>query len=263
MTSDECRLLLPEYLAGQLDGAEREQFEAQLSASAELRQELEELRSTWEGLAQLAGDQPSAALRARFYQKLNALEKQGQHSIPARWGRWRLSPWAQLAMAAALFLLGLYIGRGGIEPGVRATEVAQMRLQVQQLREAIALSLLDRQSATARLEGVAWSSRVERPDSDLLSALVGALNHDPNVNVRLSSLDALEKFSGDIAVRKALVDSIPRQESPLMQIALIDALVQIRDHAAGTELRRLTGDAETEAVVRQRARWGLEKLGFQ
>ncbi len=251
MTSDECRLLMAEYWAGQLGGAERELFEAHVSADAELRVELEELRSLWEGLRSLPEEQPSAALRARFYQRLNAVGRE-------RAG-WKVPGWAQLAAALGLFLLGVLVGRLHVNGRAPAEEAAQ----VQQLRATLALSLLDRQSATARLEGVAWSSRVERPDSDLLSALLNALNHDPNVNVRLSSLDALEKFSGDVAVRKALVDSIPLQESPLMQIALIDALVQIRDHAAGIELKRLTGDAEIQGVVRQRAQWGLEKLGFQ
>ncbi|HTD66783.1 MAG TPA: zf-HC2 domain-containing protein [Candidatus Limnocylindria bacterium] len=45
MTSEECRLLIPEYLSGQLTPAEMELFEAQLETSAELRMEVEELRA--------------------------------------------------------------------------------------------------------------------------------------------------------------------------------------------------------------------------
>ena len=90
--------------------------------------------------------------------------------------------------------------------------------------------------------------------------MLRALNHDSNVNVRLSSLDALEKFSGNPEVRKAMVDSIPLQESPLVQIALIDALVHARDNAAVMELKKLTSDTDLNMAVRQRARWGVEKL---
>jgi hypothetical protein len=133
---------------------------------------------------------------------------------------------------------------------------------VQSLRQTVALSLLDQQSATSRLEGISWSSRVERPEPDLVSALLTMVGHDPNTNVRLSALDALEKFAGDPTVRKALVDSLPRQDSPLVQIALIDALVHLRDRAAAGELRKLTGDAEANAAVRQRAQWGLERLSL-
>jgi HEAT repeat protein len=101
---------------------------------------------------------------------------------------------------------------------------------------------------------------VERPDPELLSALSDTLNHDSNVNVRLSALDALEKFSGEASVRKMLVNAIRQQDSPLVQIALIDALVHIRDNNAAGEFKKLTNDNGVNATVQQRARWGLEKL---
>ncbi len=107
-----------------------------------------------------------------------------------------------------------------------------------------------------------WSSRVEKPDDELRTALVRTLNEDPNVNVRLASLDALEKFSDEPAVRKSLVASIGRQDSPLVQIALIDAVVHMHDRAAGMQLKQVTVDSAMNAAVRQRAQWGLQKLGL-
>lgn len=263
MTFDECRVLIPEYLSGRLTLAEKELFEAQLETSAELRIELEELRAVWEGLGQLPEEQPSAELRARFYQKLSGVNSGRRQSFRGEFAWWKpgLSGLVrQAAIAIILFGLGMYAGwahRGEREQG---DEIAEMHAQVQSLRTAVALSLLDRQSATSRLEGVSWSSQVDRPDGELLAALLRALNHDTNVNVRLSSLDALEKFSGNREVRKALVDSIPLQDSPLVQIALIDALVHARDNGAVMELKKLTGDNGLNVAVRQRARWGVERL---
>jgi hypothetical protein len=263
MTSEECRLLIPEYLSGQLTAAEKGLFEAQLDASAELRIEVEELRAVWEGLGRLPEEQPSAELRARFYQRLSEVNNARRQSFRGEFAWWRpgLSGLVrQAAIAIILFGLGMYAGRGNRENRTQAQEMAEMHAQVQSLRSVVALSLLDRQSATSRLEGVSWSSRVDRPDSELLGALLRALNHDANVNVRLSSLDALEKFSGNRDVRKAMVDSIPLQESPLVQIALIDALVHARDNGAVMELKKLTSDGEVNVAVRQRARWGVERL---
>jgi hypothetical protein len=80
--------------------------------------------------------------------------------------------------------------------------------------------------------------------------------------VRLASLDALEKFTADANVRKALEQSIPRQQSPLLQIALIDALVHIKDHSAADEFKQLSGNDKVNAVVRQRAQWAVEKLSL-
>jgi len=258
MTPEEFRLLIPQYLAGQLTPSESALFAEELKNSAALRGEVEELRSLWEDLALLPESQPSPALRARFYQRLNALQR-----APKRAPWWTLHWPRQLAVGLFLFAGGLYVGRVTMDARVHSGEMAQMRSQVQGLQEMVALSLLDRQSATSRLEGVVWSSRVERPNSELLTALVLALNHDPNVNVRLSSIDALEKFTRDAAVSKALVDSIQRQDSPLVQVALIDSLVHLRNRDAAGELKKLTADTEINPAVRQRAQWGLEKLTYQ
>ncbi len=48
-----------------------------------------------------------------------------------------------------------------------------------------------------------------------------------------------------------------------MQIALIDALVHMRDSAAAKQLQKLSGDSDVNSAVRQRAQWGLQKLNYQ
>lgn len=224
-----------------------------MKPEGDLDPELEEFRAIWEALGQLSQEQPSADLRARFYRRLNSAP------APNPFLFWRKWPSLQFAGALALFIGGIYFGR----LTTPAHEVAQLKTEVQGLHETVALSLLQRQSATSRLEGISWGSRVERPDGELLSALVATLNRDPNTNVRLASLDALEKFSGDPSVRKALVDSIAVQDSPLVQIALIDSLVHVHDNAAAGPFRKLTGDGRVNVAVRQRAQWGLEKLTYQ
>jgi hypothetical protein len=250
MTLDEFRFAIPEYLGGNLGARETSEFEEMLKSSPEARIELAELRAVWDELGELAEEHPSAALRARFYQKLNALNK------PKRVWSWK-SAWPQLATGVTLFVLGILVG--GYRP---ASDAAKMNSQLQSLRETVALSLLDRQSATSRLEGIEWSNQVASPDAELRTALVRTLNQDPNVNVRLASLDALEKFSNDSQVRRELVASISTQDSPLVQIALIDAVVHMHDHDAAQQLRKVTADADMNAAVRQRAQWGLQKLGL-
>jgi HEAT repeat protein len=133
---------------------------------------------------------------------------------------------------------------------------------VESLRQTVALSLLERQSPASRLEGVTWSSQVQRPDRDLLSALISTLQTDPNTNVRLAALDALEKFSGDPQVREALINAVGHEDSPLVQIALIDTLVRLRDKKATGELKKLSTETDANAAVRQRAQWALQTLRF-
>jgi hypothetical protein len=262
MTLEDFRSMIPGYLAGQLAAADRTRFEASVRERRDFQEELEELGSIWEALGSLPEEQPSPAMRARFYQRLNDLNRGQSASTAAQYTWWKpgLSGLVrQVTVVMALFCLGIYVGRvslGGND------QTAQLREQVQGLRQAVALSLLDRQSASSRLEGISWSNRVEHPDSDLIAALLNALDHDPNTNVRLASLDALEKFNGEPAVRRALVSSLPRQTSPLVQIALIDGLVQMRNQSAEGELRTLSRSIQADAAVRERAQWGLQRLSF-
>jgi hypothetical protein len=122
------------------------------------------------------------------------------------------------------------------------------------------LSLLQQQSASERLRGVSWSSQVQRPEEAVLSALLQTLNSDPNVNVRLAALDALQGFSSIREVRQDLLQSLEKQKSPLVQITLIDWLVETKDRRAVEVLTRMSDEPRTEPRVRERARWGLRQL---
>jgi HEAT repeat protein len=221
----------------------------------------------WQALDLLPKEQPSAAMRARFYQTLNSLTKTPGPGVGGFFGRWNFHPAQAAGLALAVFLLGIFVGHAA-DASRGSREVAQLRGEVQNMREMVALSLMERQSAGARLEGVSYGSRIDQPDRQVSSALLTALNHDANVNVRLSAVDALEKFARvgrqeAPSIRIALVDSIATQESPLVQIALIDTLVQIRDRDATPELKRVASDPQSNANVRQRAEWGIQKLGTQ
>jgi HEAT repeats len=266
MTYEEIRLLIPQYLSGQLTPAEEDIFKTELNASPELGVEVEELRSLWDKLGSLPEAWPSEALRARFYQKLSAIGNEHGRVYDGGYVWWKSGLQGlvrQAAIVVMVFGAGLFVGHKNPGAPAPAQDVKRLDAEVQSLRQTVALSLLERQSATSRLEGISWSSRVARPDGDLISALLNTLNHDPNINVRLSALDAVEKLSGDASVGKALIDSLPQQDSPLVQIALIDALVHMRDSAASGQLRKLSGDSEANAAVRQRAQWGLQKLTYQ
>lgn len=229
------------------------------AADSDRRAEVEQLRELWQALAAVPKEQPSAAMRARFYQKLNASTKTPQPSAPSWFSKWRLRPIQQFGLGLVLFTMGIFVGHA-VDSSRVSQQISQLHEEVRNMRQTVALALLDRQSANARLEGVSWGTRVDRPDHEVSTALLTALNHDANVNVRLSSVDALTGMATDPAIRHALVDSIPTQDSPLVQIALIDALVQIHDTSAGEELTKIARDRQYDSNVRQRAEWAIQRL---
>jgi HEAT repeat protein len=183
---------------------------------------------------------------------------------PPRTAWFPLQPVWRLAMAAGLLLGGIVCGRylprtdAGGNP-----EMAQLRAQVENLHQMVAISMLQQQSPSARMRGVTYSEKIAQPDPRVLDALLQAVNHDGNVNVRLSAVDALQKFATGPEVALAMVNSITEQESPLVQIALIDMLVQLNARGAAPGLARISNDARMDEVVRQRAAWALHKMETQ
>ena len=101
---------------------------------------------------------------------------------------------------------------------------------------------------------------MDRPDSDVLVALLRTVKFDSSVDVRLAALDALKHFSREGMVRQGLVEALGPQKSPLVQIALIDLLVEIREQRAMDALRVVSRDSSVDQAVRQRATAAIGKL---
>ncbi len=273
MICDRTREKLPELLAGRLDAATREKVIDHLDTCSACRAEAAELGVVWRGLEAMSEPEPSQAMRARFRETLAAYEEGFQDAQrrqalaipPRRWWSsfWPAQPAWQVAMAAALAVAGVFGGHylGAPQAPAHIPEIAQLKGEVDNLRQMVALSLMQQQSPTARLRGVTYSYQVARPDEQVEQALLHAVNHDSNVNVRLSAVDALSKFTADPGLRRALVDSIPVQDSPLVQIALVDLLVQVNARNAVPALRKLTSDRSIDEAVQQRAASGLAKMG--
>jgi hypothetical protein len=231
----------------------------------------------WTKLSLLPEEEPSRDLDARINSMIAGFRQGMQaarHLPPIRptiveWlrGLWPRQPALQFTFAVVLLGLGLLIGQLEIRwrPGagrVAADEaaLAPLREELAQLREQVALARLEQQSASERLRAVEWSGRLRQPQERVLAALLRTLDADPNVNVRLAAVDALQPFADQPRVRRAFLDSLPRQESPLVQMELIDVMVERGEQDAAPVLQALLQKAELNESVRQRAEWGLRQL---
>ncbi|MGA3237790.1 MAG: HEAT repeat domain-containing protein [Bryobacteraceae bacterium] len=273
MMCERVREQLPECLAGKLDKAERERVIGHLETCSGCRNELAELGIVWRGLESMSVPEPNRAMRTRFMEMMEAYQAGMEQAPPkrveppaetsrSRWLAWWPSqPAWQMAIACALLIAGVAAGRYEAgAPKEMSPEMAQLKGQVEGLRQLVALSLLQAQSPSDRLRGVSFSSQIARPDADVEQSLLRAVNHDPNVNVRLSAVDAIEKYTGDPAVRRALVDAVAVQDSPIVQCALIDLLKEINDRDSAPALRKLAQDGQVDEVVRGRATLAVHKL---
>jgi HEAT repeat protein len=200
-------------------------------------------------------------MRARFDAMLDGYQG-GLHARRANPGAARFRTWGlQFAAAAAVLVFGVAIGQQMTRTPVADPQLASLREELRDMRHMVTLSLLQQQSASARLKGVSFINQIDQPDSEVTLALLDALMHDPNVNVRLATIDALKRLSTRETVRRGAIEALSRQTSPLVQIALIDFVVEQSGREAAETLRQLSSDPMVDQAVRARALRGLQQIG--
>lgn len=271
MTCEKIRGKFADYLVGDLDEKSLAEVQAHLVSCPACREELESLSAIWTKLGVLPQEQPSPALRQRFYSMLEAYkERMEKEETHARLGQ-TISNWIARFMpkspvyqfALSVLLIGVGLGAGywltGRHPDT-TDEVAALRQEVRDIRRLAAVSLLSQASPSERLKGVSWSAQLTQPDEKILQALLDTLNSDPNTNVRLAAVDALYLFYDRPQVKEGLIHSLALQTSPLVQLSLIDLLVEIRERRAAEALEQLIQDEKLDPDVKKRAEVGLARI---
>jgi HEAT repeat protein len=132
--------------------------------------------------------------------------------------------------------------------------------EIASLRQQVSLALINQTSPGERLRGVALVSQVQHPDASLVHGLLDLVDNDPNVNVRLSAVEALFLFAPHAEIRERLTRSLGKQTSPVVQIAVIDLLVASREKQAAEALRQLIKDQRVRPEVREHAESGIKQL---
>jgi hypothetical protein len=267
MMCGHAKELIAASWTGELDAAQESKLKHHLAECEECTLEMAQLSSMWERLADLPAPEPSHALSVRWESTLESLN--ARKTAPYRANSWKFTlaalwpqrPVWQVTIAVACLALGTLVGTYGFrERGKDRSEIAALREEVANTKEMVALSLLQQQSAGERLRGVDYTSRMRTIEPDVVSALIQAVNHDPNVNVRLAAIDALTKASSNPQVRQSMVQSLREQDSPMVQAALIDYLVDARDRNAVGTLQQLAVRDDLNPVVRQRAASAMRQL---
>ena len=261
MQCDEVSEKLPDYLASRVDEVTRVSLEHHLQGCAACLQEVEGLAATWVSLGGIPSAAPdSRAMRAR----LDALiereqENQARFSKPRfKWNH----PLVTACAATLVLALGVVLGRATESAPAAPPGVAALHQELRDLKQMVTLSLMQQQSASERLRGVSFSNQVDGSGDEIVTALLDTLRHDTNVNVRLASVDALKRFAERDVVRRAAIDALDTQRSPLVQMALIDFVVETQERGAVGALRKLSAAAPNE-TVRTRAAWGIKHLGVE
>jgi len=275
MNCPKTRDQFADYLMGDLDEAAREDVQSHISVCPACRKEIETLSAVWTRLGVLRIEQPTEALRARFYSMLESYKdgireesRPVERPLGTRSSRlWKAArdfttfkrPAFAMTFSFALLIAGIGIGYF-LSSGGSEQRISDLHREVQDMRQMVAVSLMSQRSASDRLKGVSWTAGLANPGEETLQALLDALDSDPNVNVRLAAVDALYLYRKNPLVRRKVTDSLSVQTSPLVQIALVDFLVGLSEQRAAEALKRLVQDEKLNPEVKKRAEQGLERL---
>ena len=273
MNCESTKSQLADYLTGQLPEAEQHALEAHLAGCAACSHELAAVQRMWRTLGKATTPEPSPNLRPEFYAMLadfkGTLEPASPYSPKGLW-RWLRElqipqPALRLAYSVALLAAGL---AGGYwlnnQPKTLAADqqqLAALSAQVGEMRQMMLLTLIDNPSATERLRAVSYTKELNgAADAKVIEALLSTLNHDDNVNVRLATLEALAPLAADPTVRLGLVHALAQQESPLVQSALADVMVQLQERRSVPRLRALLRQADLDSTVKSKIEESIQTL---
>jgi hypothetical protein len=259
MNIDRKQDLIRKFNTQQLTTSERAELENFIESGVVDIEELAGVSGLAEGIFKLEFPAPSRELDDHFYQML-ALQKRSAKGFS--WSDF--FSWEQFApkfaLAAVMLVIGLSVGYF-LRPATNGqNDMHALTQEVVNLKEMMMLSLLEKESATERLKAVSLTEDMNDASSKVTSALIRTLNEDENVNVRLAALDALRPYVRNSEVRQALIMSIEKQNSALVQIALAEFMVAIQEKSSVKEFEKIIDSEKTPVEVKSKIKESIKIL---
>jgi uncharacterized membrane protein len=213
-------------------------------------------KSIWEQLGKMPTPEPSKDMKTRFHAMLDTFkaerrtdeeEAKKESLFQVIFERFKTlfayKPAHNWAYAIVLLvmgsLVGYLIGKPDNQQVASQTKIEMLSSEVQEMKQMMMLSMLENPMATERLKAVSYTQELNTVDDQVIDALLTTLNFDQNENVRLVTLEALIQLADNPKVREGLVQSLLKQESPLMQVALADAMVKLQEKRSVKQFKQM------------------------
>ena len=259
--------ILLEYISGDIEPERKKQLEKLIKDQGYNNQELKELTKIYKDLNKIPVPEPGQQMTDKFYSMLrdyeyHILETKNPFRILVEWlrelNRTKYIP--HLAYGLSLMIIGGLIGFWFSSNSEYKEQLNYLNSEIHELKTMMTINMLDQDSPSARIKTINQIKNLSEIDDAVITALLHTLNNDPNLNVRLVTVELLIQFSDNNRIREGLIYSITKQESPLIQIALIDLMVGIKERAAIAQFKELLEKKDLNDVVRTRIEENLKLL---
>ncbi len=267
MTYDEAKMLMIDYLNGQLNNEKAAMMDAFINENPEFRKEFGNMKNLWANMEQIETPEPSDKMRENFNAMLQGyqqgLEAKNDSALQRIWQQlgdwWSQSYVPQAVMGIALLLLGIQIGYN-LQNQNGEQKMVGLTNEVQEMKQMMMLTLIEQQSVTQRLKAVNLTYELNNDNDKVATVLLNTLNNDENINVRLAAAEALLSLADQPKVRTGLIRSISQQDSPIVQSALVDVLVVLQEKNVTPTLQELLKKDDLNPEIREKINTSLSTL---
>ena len=256
MICESYKALFAASISGELSPAEALQLETHLRECSACREELAGMQQLWASMDAMPVPEPSARMQADFKTMLSNYKA-------AATVKKSVSPRYAVAWSLLVALVGLGCGYWLFHTGRDIAQEQQLKdltAQVYQLKQTMMLALLENPSASERIRGVSYTIGIGHADKEVINALLATLDNDPNVNVRLTALDALAQMTDHPEVRLGLVQSIAQQDSPLVQSAIADLMQKLQEKRSVEFFKQLLKQKDLDPGLKEKIRQTITQL---
>jgi len=258
MEKEKLESLLIDYIDGKLNESDRSFVEYELSKGEEAYAMYEQLREVIRAMDKSDSIEPTVSLKRDFNKFLES-EIEGIHKPKGKEVSFQSNGY-RIAAGVALVILGVSIGYQVNKNYRQEQELAKLKMEMDATKQMMMAMLDNQQSASQRMVGATVAYKMAKMDDEIVNALARSMNEDANTNVRLASLEALSKFYQEPGVQKVLIQSLSIQKDPVVQIALIQLLVLMREKSVVKDLEEIVDDPEILKAVKDEAYNGILKL---
>jgi len=256
MEKEKLESLIIDYIDGNLSESEIQFVEKEISENPEAEKLYTQLKEVLVAIDQSAKLHPAASLKTSFdkmlQQEISSINTKVVFFSPVFY---------RVAAAVMLLVVGGGVGFWISKYQAQQAEIAAIKKEMEETKNKMMSMLGNEYSASQRIQGVTVAlNDMPKADDEVVTALVKAMNEDPNTNVRLAALEALSKFHEEPHVRKQLVESLAKQTDPVVQITLIQLMVTMKEKSVVKDLERIINKPETMKAVKDEAYSGIMKL---
>lgn len=261
MSREENKALIIDYLSGNLSDDKKRNFEKLLENDSELKAEFEGIITFWNVTEETP--EASANMDMNFYAMLKVEEEKSNKIsfVEKVQNFFSVKIVKQFAYTFAILTVGFFIGNK-LNSGQRASQetLKVAKAETENVRSQLVLTLLDQPSANKRLQAVNEVNKLNEVTETILKALFSTLNNDENVNVRLSAIEALKKYTHIPLVREGLVTSIANQTSPMIQMELADLMVVLQEKKAVKSLEKLIDKEDVNTSAKEKMKESIQSI---